>query len=89
MKGIMEVYITKYALTRGIMKKNVEQEGKCMVKHHGKPHFVWGPTTYYYQRPDWHIDKDKAIKRAERMRTMKIKALKKEIIRLENLNFNK
>lgn len=89
MKSIMKVYITKYALTKGIIKKNVEQDDKRTVRYDAESHFFWAPTTQFYKKPDWHIDKDKAVKRAERMRIMKINALKKEIIRLENLNFNK
>ena len=75
----MKVYITKYALTRGIEEKKASEfdvgiealycEGKAYFSH------------------EWHLTKKEAIERAEQMRISEINKLLKRIKKLENLKF--
>lgn len=78
----MKAWITKYALTKGILEKEVEDCGDGMVRESGN-HF---PT--YYHRTDWHKDKESAIAKAEEMRKKKIASLKKQIEKLEKMKFD-
>lgn len=77
----MKVYITKYALTKGILEKEVEDCGNGMVREN-ENHF---PT--YYHGTDWHKDKQSAIDKAEEMRKKKIASLKKQIEKLEKMKY--
>lgn len=77
----MKVWITKYALTKGILEKEVEGCGDGMVKE-SENHF---PT--YYHGTDWRKDKQSAIAKAEEMRKKKIQSLKKKIEQLEKMKF--
>ena len=76
-----KVFITKYALTQGILIRKVEfskeEPNECIDKNTG----------YYYicyRKPEWHITLGEALAKAEDMRTKKIASLKKQISRLEN-----
>lgn len=40
-------------------------------------------------KPDWHETKEEAIQQATKMRNAKIASLKKQIEKLEKLNFDK
>lgn len=77
----MKAWITKFALTKGIIEKEVENCGEGMVKE-SENHF---PT--YYHGTDWHTDKQCAIAKAEEMRKEKIASLKKQIEKLEKMKF--
>lgn len=77
----MKSWITKFALTKGIIEKEVENCGDGMVKE-SENHF---PT--YYHRTDWHTDKQCVIAKAEEMRKKKIASLKKQIEKLEKTKF--
>ena len=76
----MKVYITKYALTRGIEEKETSKEyfvsEKCVICTDG-----------VYYSPTWHLTKKEAIERAEQMRISEINKLLKRIKKLENLKF--
>jgi len=76
----MEVYITQYALSKGIQKMDGQIEDiVCLISNH-----------FYkkrYYKPDWHITKEKAIERAEQMRLLKIEFFKTQLNKLENLKF--
>lgn len=75
------VYITKYALTRGILKSvgKIERDSGF---------FYPGDRTCGYATPtQWTASKQEAIKKAEEMRRKKIESLKKQIERIEKLNF--
>lgn len=78
----MKAWITKYALTKGILEKEVEDCGDGMVREK-ENHF---PT--YYHGTDWHNDKQLAVAKAEEMRKKKIEALKKKIDKLEKMKFD-
>jgi len=81
----MKVYITKYALTKGILEKEEAEVCKDtsldMISVHSR-------YTEYYHKPDWHESKEEAIEQAEKMRERKIKNLEKQINKLKNLSFN-
>lgn len=73
-------YITKYALTIGIL----EVEG--VVRHSISPKmFAWNNQTAHGK--DWHRTRELAVARAEEMRKKKIASLKQRIEQLENLAF--
>lgn len=78
----MKAWITKYALTKGILEKEVDDCGDGMVIESNN-HF---PT--YYHGTDWHKDKKSAIAKAEEMRKKKIASLKKKIEKLEKMKFD-
>lgn len=79
----MKVWISRYALTKGIFEVEVKQSpfySDLVSSQSGYP---------YYHKPDWHETKEEAIKRAEQMRVKKIASLRKQIEKLENLDFER
>lgn len=76
----MKVYITKYALTKGIL----EEEGEHSSNF---PSMVAVRKYSYYHKPDWHLTKEEAIHRAKEMKAKKLNSLKKQLNRIENLTF--
>ena len=78
---VIKVWITKYALTDGIMEKKVEECGDGMCNT------VEDEYTAYYHGRDWHRTRESAVKRAEEMRVAKIKSMEKRIAKLKNLKF--
>jgi hypothetical protein len=83
----MKVYITKYALTRGIIEAEVSrqranEDGYVVVFWDGglNGENVFGPT-------EWRWEREAAVARAEEMRKAKIASHKKQIARLEKLRF--
>lgn len=77
----MKVWITKHALTRGIEEVEVITTSReYMVQKKGA-------FSTYYIKPDWHIDKESAIERAENMRIVQIKDLNRRIKDLEKKSF--
>jgi hypothetical protein len=81
----MKVYITKYATTIGIFKK----EGNVSGEHPNMfccPKNEYGHTEYYH-KPYWHESLEEAKKHAEDLRQKQIKALQKKLQKLENLKF--
>jgi len=80
----MKIYITKYALTKGILEKEGEI-GNC-----GLGDFIVVKSEYMdeiYHKPYFHFTYEDAIKHADEMRLKKIKSLKKQIGNLEKLKF--
>lgn len=78
----MKAWITKYALTKGILEKEVEDCGDGMVSERGRYFLAC------YRGTDWHTDKKSAIAKAEEMRKKKIASLKKQIENLERMKFD-
>lgn len=80
----MKVWITKYALTQGIIEKEAREckgfDG--MIQTEEKY-----PAYFRGEGKDWHRTKESAIKRAEDMRQKKIESLKKQIKKLEEMKF--
>jgi len=79
----MRVYITKYALTKGI------QEYEVPVIDPNEYHVSINCITYHQLvfKPDWHTDKEEALIQAELMRFKKISSLSKQIKKIRNLKF--
>lgn len=77
----MKVYITKYALSKGIMEVEAGSlpSGGVEVSNANMHHYFYGN--------DWHMSKLQAIERACDMRNKKILSLQKQIHKLQNLNF--
>lgn len=80
----MKVWITKYALTKGILEKEAEECGDntVIVK---KDEYL--PCCYHTEGKEWHRTKESAIQRAEEMCHKKIESLKKQIENLEKMKF--
>lgn len=76
----MKVFITRYALTKGIIEQEAECSGKCIS------YSTSGYTSYVY-KPDWHETETEARAHADQMRLKKIASLKKQIAKLEKLSF--
>ena len=80
---IINVWITKYALNKGIFNIDVEHCIEINVDMVSDRKMY----TSCYHRPDWHLTRADAIARAEEMRTKKIASHKKAIKKLEGLSF--
>lgn len=79
----MKVYITKYALSTGIIEtddaeicSNISGD-MIRSKKHG-----------YFYRNDWHKNKEDAVLRAEVMRIKKIESLERQLEKLKGLKFS-
>ena len=77
-----EVWITKYALTSGILYKKATPCGNGRMIEVGRGSYFHG------EGRDWHRTLESAQKKAEVMRVKRIASLKKSIATLEALNFN-
>lgn len=77
-------YISKYALSQGILVRDVElctdisATMVCTVGNEWREH---------YHNNDWHRTEADAKARAEQMRLAKIASIQKQIARLEKLQF--
>ena len=74
-----EVYVTKYALTKGVMKRLVEDVGNgyvATVDPGTGGYGVYGPA-------DWQMTEDGAVKRVREMLAAKRKSLAKRLARLD------
>ena len=78
----MKVYITKYALSDGILEKEAEECDRFlgMIRTDDGAHF-------HGEGKDWTRTKEAAVARAQEMKTKKIKSLKKQIEKLERMKF--
>ena len=77
----MIYYITKYALTKGILKLegDVAYRGAITTRQHTYPVFFHGE--------EFHEMRDDAIKKAEEMRIEKLKSLDKQMKKIAALKF--
>lgn len=78
----MRVWVTKYALSSGIEEIEVEpcgDDGSMVKDPRG--------CGQYLHRPDWHVDRDEAVRQAEHMRQRKIASLRKQLAKLELREF--
>ncbi len=78
----MKVWVTKYALTKGIEEKEVKvsESSPSMVS-------VGWFETYHGEGKDWHHTRESAVARAENMRQDRLKSLRKSILELEAKRF--
>jgi len=81
----MKVWITKYALTAGILAVEAELStiNAGIVKCRRSPAHL----QEYAHSGEWHTSQSDAIDRAEDMRDAKIKSLRKQIAKLEAMKF--
>lgn len=79
----MKFYITKYALTRGIL----EIYGETISSSLEIVKALDSDLINYIEKPFWHVRKEDAIEHAESMRKRKIKALNKQIEKLKGMQF--
>ncbi len=82
----MKVYITKYALTNGILEVEAELtefgDGASVIRVKGsKFHFA------LFHKPFWFESKEEAIVAAEKQKERKINSFKKRISELEEMTF--
>lgn len=88
-KELVKVYITKYALTTGIMEKMAEMVSDsyaCVPAQYD----ATGVTISYRQHvhgKDFHFNREDAVKQAEKMRVKAIASAKKKIAALEAMKF--
>lgn len=78
----MKVYITKYALSDGILEKDAEECDRFpgMIRTDDGAHF-------HGEGKDWTRKKEAAAAREEEMKAKKIKSLKKQVEKLERMKF--
>lgn len=77
----MKVYITKYALSNGIVEAEGIENSATMISVKGK----FGYT--YYHNNEWHTNNRAAIEMAKIMKAKRIASLQKSIETLTKLNF--
>ena len=78
----MKVWITKYALTKGIYAMDARgshSDGMVICEDDHRTQFLHGN--------EWHKTKSSAIARAEEMQTKKLASLKKQLKKIEKLTF--
>lgn len=79
----MKVWITKYALTKGIMEFDLDKDA---ISTRSPDMIEYAP--YHYARGnDWHREYNSAVMRAREMQTNKIASLKKQLERIQRLRF--
>lgn len=80
----VKVWITKYAMTSGVFTAEAERAGNmgCIVRSVKRSRF-----TGWFQGNDWHTDEAKAIERFNQMKQKKIASLKKQLAKVEALEF--
>ena len=79
------VYVTKFVLTKGILLYQVREiKGEmCIVYDAGGLNNV-----NYFHGHDWHISRAGAVLRAEEIRKAKLDSLRKQISKVENLQWD-
>lgn len=82
----MKVYITKWALAKGILVADAEPDSKSKEHVVVRGAVPW--QDFRFGLGDWHVDRDKALKRAGQMQDAKLKALEAQRTRVANLDFN-
>ena len=81
-----KVWITKYALSRGIFERDVSI---CKAENKVGDNVEKKYYTIYWCKPDWQETELEAIRRAEEMRLKRILSLEKQIQKLKNMTFKK
>lgn len=79
----MKVWITKYALTKGIFEMDVESQSEDGKAVYGK---AWNQC-FHGQGVEWCKTRAAAIVRSEEMKRKKIVSLKTQIEKLEKMKF--
>lgn len=83
MTEYFKAYVTKYALTDGIVIVDAEaSENSIGMISYKKPDH-WG--TMFAHGKDWHRTEEQALARAEEMRKKKIVSLEKSIAKMRSI----
>ena len=78
----MKVWISKYALTKGIFEMDVR------ISEDGKSAYGQLFNECYHKKGiEWHEAREDAVRRAEEMRENKIRNLEKQIQKLKDMTF--
>ena len=80
MSEFIKVFITKYALTRGIY----ESEG-VIKKINGRNLFLYNNSLLFFNENEYFTSKEGAIKNARDRKKSKIKSLKRQITKLNKM----
>lgn len=83
----MVFYITKHALTQGIIEIDSSAVAQTKVEHGRLITIDRTLRITSYPAGEWHSDKESAVTDAERRRQKKIASLKAQLAKLENLSF--
>jgi len=78
-------WVTKYALTEGIMKMQVQD---CFDTSPAMVEKINGGSQYYHGK-DWHRTPEAAVARAKEMRAAKLKSIDKNRAKIAALDFDK
>ena len=78
----MKVWITKYALTDGIIEEEAKLCSEDMIKVEGR-YFSY----FHSEGKEWHRTEEAAKARAEEMRKKKIASLQKQLKKYEKMRF--
>lgn len=80
----MKVWVTKYALTRGLFEMNAEiiDRGAKHVYAKGK-----GPSGGHIFTREWTKTREEAIEKAEKMKKARITSLKRAITKMQAKTF--
>lgn len=81
-----KVFITTYALTKGIIEKEADIHSYANGSEYA---YVKGEFNGYKMTRDAFYKYENAIRKSEEMRLKKIASLKKQISKLEKLSFKK
>lgn len=82
----MKVWITKYALTMGILEKDAE---RCKTQLDMIQVGTGINRQYFHgERKDWHTSRESAIRRSEEMKTAKLRSIDKQRARIAALQFS-
>jgi hypothetical protein len=85
MGKLIEVWVTKYALTQGIFHcPDAETSGDDMIRVRPT---VPNAICSYYHKKDWHTSLEAAQEKAEQMRQKKLAALDRQIKKIKSLKF--
>ena len=79
----MKAYITKYALTKGILKREVNACGSATMVRDAINLLT------FYHAGEWYKSWEEAWASADRMRNVKIESLYKQIRKLNCLEFKR
>ena len=79
----MEIYVTKYALTTGIIKHDAEVTNDMAVVHEPNSFGMY----FHGEGKDWHKTKESALERAEEMRIRKLQSLDKQTKKISAMIF--
>jgi len=85
MSDSFKVWITKYALTQGIIEGEAEI---CHGVSESMIELLESNKMYFHgEGREWHRDKESAIKRAEEMKLKKIASIEKQLEKLKEIKF--